>query len=220
MTTRVLIVDDHPLFRDGLAALLRSKLDFEVVGLVGDGGDAVEFVRRTPTDVVLMDLNLPTMSGVDATAAINALPDRPAVLVLTMVDDDDTVVAAMRSGARGYVLKGADGDEIASALRTVASGGAVFGAGVAAHVLALSSTPKADQGADPNGLTDREREVLELLATGSSNAQIARALGLSLKTVQNYVSRILDKLQVSDRTQAALRAQPRPPTSPPLGGTA
>ncbi len=208
MTTRVLIVDDHPLFRDGLAALLRSKPDFEVVGLVADGGEAVEFVRRTPTDVVLMDLNLPTMSGVDATAAINALPDRPGVLVLTMVDDDDTVVAAMRSGARGYVLKGADGDEIASALRTVASGGAVFGAGVAAHVLALSSTPKADQGADPNGLTDREREVLELLATGSSNAQIARTLGLSLKTVQNYVSRILDKLQVSDRTQAALRAQP------------
>jgi DNA-binding NarL/FixJ family response regulator len=207
MSMRVLIVDDHPVFRDGLAALLRSKPDFEVVGLVADGGEAVDFVRATPTDVVLMDLNLPTMSGVEATASINALPDGPSVLVLTMVDDDDTVIAAMRAGARGYVLKGADGDEIASALRTVASGGAVFGAGVALHVLALSSTPKVAQETDPSGLTDREREVLELLATGSSNAQIARSLGLSLKTIQNYVSRILDKLQVSDRTQAALRAQ-------------
>ena len=207
MTMRVLIVDDHPVFRDGLAALLRSKPDFEVVGLVADGGEAVDFVRATPTDVVLMDLNLPTMSGVEATASINALPDGPGVLVLTMVDDDDTVIAAMRAGARGYVLKGADGDEIASALRTVASGGAVFGAGVALHVLALSSTPKAEPGSDPSGLTDREREVLEMLANGSSNAQIARSLGLSLKTIQNYVSRILDKLQVSDRTQAALRAQ-------------
>ena len=207
MTMRVLIVDDHPVFRDGLAALLRSKPDFEVVGLVADGREAVDFVRATPPDVVLMDLNLPTMSGVEATASINALPDRPGVLVLTMVDDDDTVIAAMRAGARGYVLKGADGDEIASALRTVASGGAVFGAGVALHVLALSSSPKAEQGSDPSGLTDREREVLEMLANGSSNAQIARSLGLSLKTIQNYVSRILDKLQVSNRTQAALRAQ-------------
>jgi DNA-binding NarL/FixJ family response regulator len=207
MTMRVLIVDDHPVFRDGLAALLRSKPDFEVVGLVADGREAVDFVRATPTDIVLMDLNLPTMSGVEATAAINALQDRPGILVLTMVDDDDTVIAAMRAGARGYVLKGADGDEIASALRTVASGGAVFGAGVALHVLALSSTPRAEQGSDPSGLTDREREVLEMLANGSSNAQIARSLGLSLKTIQNYVSRILDKLQVSDRTQAALRAQ-------------
>ena len=98
MTMRVLIVDDHPVFRDGLAALLRSKPDFEVVGLVADGGEAVEFVRATPTDVVLMDLNLPTMSGVEATASINALPDGPGVLVLTMVDDDDTVIAAMRGG--------------------------------------------------------------------------------------------------------------------------
>jgi DNA-binding NarL/FixJ family response regulator len=124
-----------------------------------------------------------------------------------MVDDDDTVVAAMRAGARGYVLKGAAGEEIATAVRTVAGGGAVFGAGVAAHVLALSATPRPTEASDESGLTDREREVLEQLATGSSNAQIARTLGLSLKTVQNYVSRILDKLQVADRTQAALHAQ-------------
>jgi DNA-binding NarL/FixJ family response regulator len=127
------------------------------------------------------------------------------VLVVTMVDDDDTVVAALRAGARGYVLKGAAGEEIAAAVRTVASGGAVFGPGVAAQVLRLSREPAAD----PDGLTDRERDVLSLLADGASNSQIARQLGLSLKTVQNYVSRILDKLQVSDRTQAALHAQRR-----------
>jgi len=123
-----------------------------------------------------------------------------------MVDDDDTVVAALRAGARGYVLKGATGEEIGAAIRTVATGGAVFGAGVAQRVLATTSTPRA-AAPDADGLTAREREVLARIAEGHSNAQIARALGLSVKTVQNYVSRILDKLQVTDRTQAALRAR-------------
>jgi DNA-binding NarL/FixJ family response regulator len=207
MTTRVLIVDDHPVFRDGLAALVSSLPDMEVSALASDGAEALKLVRSRPIDVVLMDLNMPIMSGVDATTSICAMPDPPKVLVLTMVDDDDTVVAAMRAGARGYVLKGAAGDEIATAIRTVAAGGAVFGAGVAAHVLALSSSPRPTEVSDASGLTEREREVLEQLATGSSNAQIARSLGLSLKTVQNYVSKILDKLQVADRTQAALHAQ-------------
>jgi DNA-binding NarL/FixJ family response regulator len=210
VTTRVLIVDDHPLFRDALAALLGSLSDLEVTGLASDGPEAIAASARAETDVVLMDLNLPGMSGVDATAAIAALPHAPAVLVVTMVDDDDTVVAAMRAGARGYVLKGAQGDEIAAAVRTVAAGGAVFGAGVASQVLALASTCQArphERVAD--GLTDRERQVLTLLAEGMSNGQIARELSLSLKTIQNYVSRILDKLQVSDRTQAALRAHNR-----------
>jgi len=208
MTIRVLIVDDHPVFRDGLAALVASVDDLDVAGLAGDGPEAVEAATGGGVDVVLMDLNLPTMSGVQATARICALPGSPAVLAVTMVDDDDTVVAAMRAGARGYVLKGSTGDEIVAAVRTVAAGGAVFGAGVAAQVLALtSSTSHAHSDADR--LTDREREVLALLAEGSSNAQIARALGITVKTVQNYVSRILDKLQVADRTQAALRARPR-----------
>jgi DNA-binding NarL/FixJ family response regulator len=155
-----------------------------------------------------MDHNLPTISGVAATAEIMSLPEPPLVLVVTMVDDDDTVVAALRAGARGYVLKGSTGEEIAGAVRTVAAGGAVFGAGVASQVLALTSLPtRAASGPGPEGLTERERDVLALVAEGASNAQIARSLGLSLKTVQNYVSRILDKLQVTDRTQAALRAR-------------
>ena len=134
-----------------------------------------------------------------------ALPDAPAVLVLTMVDDDDTVVAAMRAGARGYILKGASGDEIVAAVQTVMAGGAVFGPGVASRVLQMAQAPVATPEADPFGLTEREREVVERLADGANNAEIAKELGLSLKTVQNYVSRVLDKLQVADRTQAALR---------------
>ena len=207
MTIAVLVVDDHPVFRDGLAALVHSLDDMSVVALAADGRQAVEAVRSRRVDVVLMDLNLPVLPGVEATARITAMPDPPAVLVLTMVDDDDTVVAALRAGARGYVLKGATGEEIAAAVRTVASGGAVFGAGVAARVLATSAAVAPPDAAESDGLTAREREVLARIAEGASNAQIARALGLSVKTVQNYVSRILEKMQVTDRTQAALRAR-------------
>ena len=205
--TRVLVVDDHPVFRDGLVALLRSLGDVEVVGAVPDGESAIERAGDG-VDVVLMDLNLPGISGIEATRAILAAEGAPAVLVVTMVDDDDTVVAAMRAGARGYVLKGARGEDIAAAVRTVAAGGAVFGAGVARRFLQFATTPHRDlPAAGPGGLTEREQDVLRLLADGQSNAQIARTLALSLKTVQNYVSRILDKLQVNDRTQAALLAQ-------------
>lgn len=210
MTTRVLIVDDHPVFRDGLAAVIAATPDMTVVGAVADGADAVTEAGRTEVDVILMDLNLPTMSGVEATAVICQRPAPPAILALTMVDDDDTVLAAVRAGARGYVLKGAPGDEIAAAIRTVAGGGAVFGAGVAARVLAATSGGPAPAAPRPrDDLTEREREVLALIAEGASNAQIARSLNLSLKTVQNYVSRILDKLQVADRTQAALLERDR-----------
>jgi DNA-binding NarL/FixJ family response regulator len=207
MTTRVAVVDDHPIFRDGLATLVETTDDFELVGAVADGPEIVALVAEQPVDVVLMDLSLPTMSGVDATARITSRSPAPAVLVVTMVDDDDTVVAALRAGARGYVLKGAPGEEIVAAVRTVAAGGAVFGAGVAGQVLALSGTERKAAATEDDDLTERERQVLELVAEGMSNAQIARRLDLSLKTVQNYVSRILDKLQVSDRTQAALRAR-------------
>jgi DNA-binding NarL/FixJ family response regulator len=211
MTTRVLVVDDHPIYRDGLAALVASMSDMQVAATAATGADAVAAVQSGEVHVVLMDLNLPAMSGVEATVRIVALPSPPAVLVVTMVDDDDTVMAALRAGARGYVLKGAPGAEIAAAVRTVAAGGAVFGAGVAAQVLAMTSTssrPDDRVGAE-HDLTAREQEVLALVADGAANAQIARALGLSVKTVQNYVSRILDKLQVADRTQAALYARRR-----------
>lgn len=211
MTTRVLVVDDHPVFRDGLAALIDATDGMAVVATAGDGAEAVAAAASTPVDVVLMDLNLPTMSGVAATEAIVRSPDPPAVLAVTMVDDDDTVVAALRAGARGYVLKGAPGEQIIAAVRTVASGGAVFGAGVASRVLAATARPRDTAHPPPahEALTERENEVLAALAEGASNAQIARRLGLSVKTVQNHVSRILDKLQVADRTQAALlhRAQ-------------
>jgi DNA-binding NarL/FixJ family response regulator len=213
VSVRVLVVDDHPVFREGLAASLAAFPDLEVVGRAADGPEAVEMAAATEPDVVLMDLNLPSMSGVEATALTCELPDPPAVLVVTMVDDDDTVFAAMRAGACGYVLKGSTAEEIAAAVTTVASGGAVFGAGVAARLLA--DTAAVDRGrlgrtSVYTSLTDREADVLDLLGQGRSNQQIARDLGLSVKTVQNYVSRILDKLQVSDRTQAALRVRDQP----------
>ncbi|MBI1351270.1 MAG: response regulator [Actinomycetales bacterium] len=202
---RVLIVEDHPIFAAGLAALLETHPDIVVVGIASDGPEALELASRlSDIDVVLMDLNLPSMSGVEVTAQLATGTDPPVVLVITMVDDDDTVMAALRSGARGYVLKDATGDQIVSAIRAVADGGAVFGPGIATRVLEHSSRGSAPGPAD--GLTDRERQVLNRIKVGASNAQIARELGLSLKTVQNYVSRVLDKLQVTDRTQAALKA--------------
>jgi DNA-binding NarL/FixJ family response regulator len=214
MTIRVLVVDDHPVFREGLAASLAALPGLEVVAQAADGPEAVDLAATGAVDVVLMDLNLPSLSGVEATALVCAQQHAPAVLVVTMVDDDDTVLAAMRAGARGYVLKGSTGDEIGAAVRTVAAGGAVFGPGIAARVLATTTAGPDSRRtvADEAGLTEREADVLSLLGRGRSNAQIARDLGLSVKTVQNYVSRILDKLQVSDRTQAALRTRDRNPS--------
>jgi DNA-binding NarL/FixJ family response regulator len=195
---RVVVVDDHPLFRDGLVGLLATVDDVEVVGAVGTGEDAVRVCTDTSPDVVLMDLNLPGMPGLEATRRITAT-SAARVLVLTMVDDDDSVLAALRIGARGYLLKGAGQEEVLAAVRAVASGGAVFGAGAAERVLAGG---RGRYGAD---LTEREAQVLALVADGRSNTEIARDLGLSLKTVQNHVSKVLAKLQVRDRTQAALR---------------
>jgi DNA-binding NarL/FixJ family response regulator len=211
--TRVVIVDDHPVFRDGLAGLLSTLPDVEIVGSVGTAEDALDTVRTSRPDVVLMDLNLPGASGVEATRQVLAEAPATAVLVITMVDDDDSVLAALQAGARGYILKGAGADEISAAIRTVATGGAVFGAAIA-HRLATAPERRSTSAVDAT-LTAREREVLDLLANGLSNKQIARQLDLSLKTVQNHVSRILDKLQAADRTQAALRARGiAPPDGP------
>lgn len=196
----VLVVDDHPLFREGLAALLATVPDVDVAGAVGSGEEAVRFVRDHAPDIVMMDLNLPGMPGLEATRRIVASGGPSAVLVLTMVDDDHSVMAALRVGARGYLLKGASQEEVLASIRTVASGGAVFGPRIAQRVL---------RGGAGRGevLTDRESQVLAMIADGRSNPEIAQALGISLKTVQNHVSRVLTKLQVRDRTQAALHAR-------------
>jgi DNA-binding NarL/FixJ family response regulator len=199
--TLVLVVDDHPLFRDGIVALLATVPDIEVVGAAGTGHDALAGVQRWHPDVVLMDLNLPGVPGLEATRRIAASSEAPAVLVLTMVDDDDSVLAALRVGARGYVLKGASQEEVLAAIRTVAGGGAVFGQRVAERVLRTR-----DPGTSLR-LTEREAAVLALVADGRSNPEIARELAISLKTVQNHVTHVLAKMQVRDRTQAALRAR-------------
>ncbi|TCO42450.1 DNA-binding NarL/FixJ family response regulator [Kribbella antiqua] len=194
---RVLVVDDHPLFRDGLAGLLQTIPTVELLDAVGDGASGVRRSRELSPDIVLMDLNMPGMSGLEAIRQLVLLDPAPAVLVLTMVDDDDSVAAAMRMGARGYLLKGAVQEDVVAAIRTVAAGGVVLGPGAAERFLHTNRGVAAT-------LTDRESQVLALIAQGRSNTDIARELGLSLKTVQNHVSNVLSKLQVSDRTQAAL----------------
>jgi DNA-binding NarL/FixJ family response regulator len=199
---RVLVVDDHPLFRSGLTGLLQTVADIEVVGDAADGEQAVRRAAMLSPDVVLMDLNLPGVPGIEATRRITALADPPAVLVLTMVDDDDTVVTALRVGASGYLLKGAAQEDVLAAIRSVAAGGAVFGPGVARQVLAGGRQQRWSE-----DLTSREAQVLAGIAAGRSNPEIATELGVSLKTVQNHVSRVLTKLQVRDRTQAALRVR-------------
>jgi DNA-binding NarL/FixJ family response regulator len=197
---RVLIVDDHPIFRDGLRTALTGG-DFHVVGEAANGPDAVQLAVSLVPDVVLMDLQMPGGSGIDATRAIStALPD-VAVLVLTMSEDADAVFGAVRAGARGYLLKGADRDELHRAVRSVAEGEAIFGAAISRRL--LGAFADGSTAAPLPALTDREREVLVLVTDGYTNAAIAQRLVLSPKTVRNHVSNILTKLQVVDRTAAA-----------------
>ena len=207
MTIRVLIADDHPLVRQGLKAALAPLEEVEVVGEATTGQEAIrEAVLHRP-DVVVMDLQMPDQNGIEATRELARAVPSAAVLVLTMFDDDDWVFAAMRAGAKGYVLKGAEAQEISRAIMAVAAGEAIFGPAVATRVLAYFATPPATTSAPFPELTAREREVLDLLAAGRTNHQIADHLGLSGKTVANHISAIFAKLQVADRTQAILRAR-------------
>jgi DNA-binding NarL/FixJ family response regulator len=207
---RLLVVDDHPMFRAGVTGLLDSVADTEVVGSAGDGEAAVREATLTRPDVILMDLDLPGITGLEAIRRIGKASPESAVLVLSMLDDDDSVLAAMRAGARGYVLKGAGQEELLAAIRAVAAGGAVFGAAVAGRMLATLDRPGPTPGPrQPHfpELTDREAEVLSLMAEGRDNRSIAAELGVSAKTVANHVSHVLTKLQARDRVEAVLRAR-------------
>lgn len=207
MTPRVLLADDHPVYREGLRLLLDSTGAVEVVGTAADGAEAVEMAARLAPDVVVIDLEMPVLDGVEATRQILAAAPGTGVLALTMHDDDADIVAAVRAGARGYLVKGADQSAILRAIDAVAAGEVIFGpapaARVAGHVAGL--VRPADEPFPQ--LTPREREVLRLIAAGLSNARIAERLVLAPKTVRNNVSAVFAKLQVTDRTQAAVRAR-------------
>lgn len=208
---RVVLVDDHPMLRRGLRSLLEEVGGATVVGEAGDGETAIALSLELEPDVVVMDLAMPGVSGIEATRRLaDARPDL-GVLVLTMSDDDASVFAALRAGARGYVLKGQAGTEFLDAVRAVARGEAVYGPGVAGRIrgfLLGGPSGAASAGASPfPELTPREREILDLLADGCPNAEIARRLFLSPKTVKNHLTNVFAKLQVADRAQAVVRAR-------------
>ncbi len=204
----VVIADDHPLVRAGLRALLGSLPGFEVLAEAGTGHEAVQAASDYLPDVVVMDLQMPGMDGIEATRRIVARHPSVGILVLTMFEDDDSVFSAMRAGARGYLLKGAGPDEVARAIEAVASGEAIFGPAVAARVMRYfaGAGPQPEELAFPE-LTPREHEILDLVAAGANNPTIARRLSLSAKTVANHVSNILTKLQAADRAEAIIRAR-------------
>lgn len=202
----VVIVDDHPVVRSGMRTLLEAS-GMVVAGECGDGSEVVELVLRSQPDVVVMDLAMPMVSGVEATRRLTLAAPRVAVLVVSMSAEEESVFAALRAGARGYILKGTDPTDLVRAVAAVAHGDAVFGPELADRVLGYFNGPRSravDEFAD---LTAREREVLTLLSRGKSNLEIGRQLGIRPKTVRNYVSNVLSKLAAADRTQAILRAR-------------
>lgn len=204
---RLVVVDDHPTFVRAVSLLLETDPSIDVVATASDGAEAVDVVMAAHPDVVLMDVSMPGLDGIAATAAIVEATPHVAVVVLTMFDDDERIAGAMRAGARGYVLKGASQDEIRAAIRGAAAGQAVFGTAVAHRLRGLfAQGSPAAQRPFPN-LTDREREVLDCVAAGLDNAATARKLFLSEKTVRNYVSLIFAKLSVSTRAEAIVVAR-------------
>ena len=205
---RILIADDHPLFRDGMHGLLDSVPDTEVVGEAASGDEVVSQAAALQPDVILMDIKMPGINGIAATREILAASPHIGILMVTMLEDDESVFAAMRAGARGYVLKGANQADILLAIRAVARGEVIFGPGIARRLLGFFSTigSRVPQRIFPD-LSERETELLALMAQGKSNQEIADHLNLTLKTVRNHVSNIFSKLQVADRAQAVLRAR-------------
>jgi DNA-binding NarL/FixJ family response regulator len=205
---RILLADDHDFFREGMRGLLATVPGMQVVAEASSGEDAVAMATRLQPDVVLMDLKMGSMNGIEATRTIVATSPHVGVLVLTMFEDDDWVFAAMKAGARGYLLKGSNQEEIVRAIRAVGNGEAIFGPGVARRLMRYFDTPTpAPVSQAFPGLTERETEVLIMIAQGLTNQQIADRLFVSVKTVRNHVTNVLSKLQVADRAQAALRAR-------------
>jgi len=205
---RILIADDHPLFRKGMRTLLTATADTEVIGEATTGQEVIELAATLQPDVILMDLQMPGVNGIEATRQIVQTSPHIRILVITLFEDDASVFSALRAGARGYVLKDAREEEMLRAIRSVGSGEAIFSPTIATRLMDFFSAP---QTAVPKEifptLTEREREILQWIARGSSNSEIARELALSVKTVNNYVSNIFSKLQVADRAQAIIRAR-------------
>jgi DNA-binding NarL/FixJ family response regulator len=203
---RVLIADDHFVVRRGIGAMLASLDNFVVVAEAATGVEAVREAQLTEPDVIIMDINMPVMNGIESTRQLSRIVPGAAVLVLTMFDDDETVLSAMRAGARGYLLKGAIQDEMVAAIQSVAAGQVVIGPGVAGRLIGHLNAPQPQDSPFPQ-LTAREREVLERIAHGHSNGAIAASLGLATKTVGNHVSAIFAKLRVASRAEAIVRAR-------------
>ncbi|MCJ7661477.1 MAG: response regulator transcription factor [Anaerolineales bacterium] len=204
---RVLIADDHTLFRDGLLALLNSVDDIKVIGTAQDGLEAVNQAADSQPDVILMDILMPELNGIEATRKIILTSPHVGVIMLTMFEDDESVFSAMRAGARGYILKGAGQDDVLRAIRAVDRGEALFGPSIATRLMDFFKTPETEPPQAFPELTERENEILALIAQGASNHEIAEQLNISLKTVRNHVSNIYNKMQVTDRVQAVLRAR-------------
>ena len=206
--TRSLIADDHTLFRSGLKGMLARAKGFEVVGEAKTGEEAVIKCAEAKPHIVLMDIQMPEMNGIEATRRVVEANPAVGVVMLTMFGDDDSVFAAMRAGARGYVLKGADAEEVLKVVRAVAAGEAHFGPEIARRLMGFFSAPKSAPPLEAfPELTAREVEVLDLIARGRANAEIARQLYVSPKTVRNHISNIFTKLQIADRSQAIVRAR-------------
>lgn len=205
---RLLIADDHPLVRSGLRALLLTTEDLEVVGEAATGEETVTLAAALQPDVIVMDLRMPGMNGIEATRHIVQANPGIHILVVTLVEDDDSVLAALRAGARGYILKDANEVEVVRAIRAVSGGDAIFSATIAQRLIDSIGGPRPTIPSVPfPDLTDREREILALIAQGRTNTEIAERLVISLKTVRNYISSIFSKLQVADRSQAIIRAR-------------